>query len=50
MEVALLEGLIDVDTTFSLRLLPDAEGKARETTSASVRKIFNLMEVNGHKV
>ena len=29
MGTAMLEGLIDADTSFSLRLLPDAEGKAR---------------------
>jgi hypothetical protein len=50
MGAATLEGLIDADTSFSLRLLPDAEGRAREATSTSVRKIFNLMEINGHKV
>ena len=50
MGAALLEGLIDVDTTFSLRLLPDAEGKAREATTTSVREIFSLMEIQGNKV
>ena len=50
MGAATLEGLIDADTSFSLRLLPDAEGRAREATSTSVREIFNLMEINGHKV
>ena len=40
----LLEGLINVDTTFSLRLLLDAEGKAREAAVTSVREIFSLME------
>jgi len=46
----MLEGLIDVDTSFSLRLLPDAEGNAREATTTSIREIFNLMEIQGHKV
>jgi hypothetical protein len=50
MGVALLEGLIDADTTFSLRLLPDAEGKARDATVTLVREIFSLMEIKGNKV
>jgi hypothetical protein len=50
MGVALLESLIDADTTFSLCLLPDAEGKAREATLTSVREIFSLMEIKGNKV
>ncbi len=36
MGAALLEGLIDTDTTFTLHLLPDANGKARPPTSTSV--------------
>jgi hypothetical protein len=47
---ALLEGLIDADTTYSLRLLPDAEGKAREATATLVREIFSFMEIQGNKV
>ncbi len=50
MGVALLKGLIDADTTFSLCLLPDAEGKAREATVTLVREIFSLMEITGNKV
>ena len=50
MGVALLEGLIDANTTFSLRLLLDAEGKAREATVTLVREIFSLMEITGNKV
>lgn len=49
MGAAMLEGLIDVDTSFSLRLLPDADGNARDATSISIREIFNLMEIRGHK-
>jgi hypothetical protein len=41
MGAALLEGLIDADTTFTLRLLPDADGKARPPTSTSIQEIFN---------
>ncbi len=48
MGAAMLDGLIDVDTEFSLRLLPDAEGKARDPTTTSIREIFNLMEIQGH--
>jgi hypothetical protein len=47
---ALLEGLIDVDTTFSLRLLLDAEGKTRPPTTTSVQEILSLMEINDKKV
>jgi hypothetical protein len=50
MGAALLEGLIDADTTFTLCLLPDAEGKARPPTSTSVQGIFNLIEINDKKV
>ena len=50
MGAALLEGLNDADTSFSLHLLPDAEGKAREATTTSVREIFSLMEIQGNKV
>ena len=50
MGAALLEGLINIDTSFTLRLLPDAEGKARSPTITSVWDIFNLMELNNKKV
>jgi hypothetical protein len=50
MGVALLEGLIDADTTFSLRLLLDAEGKARDAMVTMVREISSLMEIKGSKV
>ncbi len=50
MGTALLEGLIDADTTFTLCLLPDAGRKARPPTSTSVREIFSLMEINNKKV
>ncbi len=36
MGAALLQGLINVDTTFTLRLIPGAEGKARLPTITSV--------------
>ncbi len=50
MGAALLEGLIDADTTFTLRLMPDADRKASPPTSTSVREIFSLMKMNDKKV
>ena len=50
MGAALLEGLININTSFTLRLLPDAEGKTRSPMITSVRDIFNLMEQNNKKV
>jgi hypothetical protein len=50
MGAAMLEGLINADTTFTLCLLPDADGKARPPTSTSVWEIFSLMEINDNKV
>ena len=47
---ALLEGLINIDTSFTLRLLPDAEGKVQSPMITSVWDIFNLMELNNKKV
>ncbi len=47
---ALLEGLINIDTSFTLRLLLNADGKAQPPTILSVRDIFNLMEQNNKKV
>ncbi len=50
MGAALLAGLINADTTFTLCLLLDADGKARPPTATSVREIFSLMEINNKKV
>jgi hypothetical protein len=50
MGAALPEGLINADTTFTLCLLPDADGKARPPTATSVREIFSLMEIHDKKV
>ncbi len=36
MGTGMLDGLIDADTSFSLRLLPDADDKAREARETSV--------------
>jgi hypothetical protein len=50
MGAAMLEGLIDADTTITLHLLPDADGIERPLTVKSIREIFNLMEINNKKV
>ncbi len=50
MGAAMLEGLIDADTTFTLCLLPDADSNASPPTVKSIREIFNLMEINDKKV
>jgi hypothetical protein len=50
MGAASLEGLINAETTFTLHLLLDAGGKARPSTSTSVRELFSLMEINNKKV
>jgi hypothetical protein len=50
MGAAMLEGLIDADTTFTLCLLLDTDGNEKPPTVKSVREIFNLMEINDKKV
>jgi hypothetical protein len=45
-----IEGMIDIDTSFTLRLLPGADGKPRPPTTTSVREVFSLMEINEKKV
>ncbi len=49
MGATMLEGLIDADTTFTLSLLPDADGNARPPMVKSIWEIFNLMEINDKK-
>ena len=49
MGADLLEGLINMDTSFTLGLLSDVEGMARSPTISSVWHIFNLMELNNKK-
>ncbi len=46
----MIEGMIDIKTSFMLRLLPGADGKPRTPTTTSVREIFSLMEINEKKV
>ncbi len=50
MGAALIKGMIDVDTSFTLWLLPGAVGKPRPPTQTSVREVFSLMEINEKKV
>jgi hypothetical protein len=50
MGAAMIEGMLDVDTVFKLRLLPDADGKPRQPTKTAVKEIFSMMMINEHKV
>jgi hypothetical protein len=50
MGAALNEGMIDINTSFMLRLLPGADGKPRTLTTTLVREVFSLMEINEKKV
>jgi hypothetical protein len=45
MGAATIEGMLDVDTVFELRLLPDAEGKPRQPTRTTIKEIFNMMTI-----
>jgi hypothetical protein len=50
MGTALIKGMIDIDTSFMLRLLPGVDGKPRTPTTTLVREVFSLMEINEKKV
>ncbi len=50
MGAAMLEELIDADTTFTLCLLPDADNNEKPPTVKLVWDIFNLSEINDKKV
>jgi hypothetical protein len=50
MGAASIKGMINVDTSFALRLLPGADGKPRPPTQTSVREVFSLMKINQKKV
>jgi hypothetical protein len=50
MGAVLIKGMIDIDTSFMLQLLPGADGKPRTPTTTSVRVVFCLMEINEKKV
>ena len=50
MGAAMIEGMINVDTVFDLRLLPGADGKPQPPTKTLVKEIFSMMELHGKKV
>ncbi len=50
MGAASIEGMIDINTTFNLRLLPGADGTERPPMKTSVKEIFSMMEHNGKRV
>jgi hypothetical protein len=54
MGATTIEGMLNVDTAFDLRLLPDADGKPRQPTKTTVKEIFSMMMINDglkvHKV
>jgi hypothetical protein len=49
MGAASIKGMIDINRTFNLRLLPGADKKQRPPTKTSVKDIFNTMEHNEKK-
>ena len=48
--VAPIYRVIDMDSKFSLRLTPGADGSPRATTQTLLREVFCMMEVNSKKV
>jgi hypothetical protein len=50
MGAATISGMLDMDTVFELGLLPGPEGKARQPTKTTVKKIFSMMMINEHKL
>jgi hypothetical protein len=50
MGTASIEGMIDINTSLTLRLLPGADGKPHNPTTMLVREVFSLMEINKKKV
>jgi hypothetical protein len=47
---ASINGVINTDSNFMLRLTPDADGSPREATQTSLREVFRMMEVKSRKV
>jgi hypothetical protein len=47
---ASINGVVDADSHFTLRLMPDVNGNPRAPTTTSLREIFQMMEVGGRKV
>jgi hypothetical protein len=50
MGAASIKGMIDIDTSFMLQLLPGAYGKPWTLATTSVKEVFSLMEINEKKV
>jgi hypothetical protein len=50
MGAVLIEGMIDINTAFTLQLLPGADGKPQTPTKTLVREVISLMEINEKKV
>ncbi len=50
MGAATIEGMIDIDTVFNLRLLPRADGKPRPPPKTLVKEILSMMELNRKQV
>jgi hypothetical protein len=48
--VASINGVIDADSMFSLRLTPGVDGSPRVATQTSLREVFRMMKVNNRKV
>ncbi len=46
----MIEGMIDINTSFTLQLLPGADGKPRTLITTLVREVFSIMEINEKKV
>jgi hypothetical protein len=47
---ASINGVINADSNFTLRLTPGADGSPREATHTSLREVFRMMEVKSRKV
>jgi hypothetical protein len=45
MGAAFIKGMININTSFTIRLLPEADGKPRTPTTTLVREVFSLMEI-----
>jgi hypothetical protein len=47
---ASINGVVNADLHFTLRLMPDVDRNPRAPTTTSLREIFQMMEVEGRKV
>jgi hypothetical protein len=43
MGATTIKGMLDVDTVFELRLLPDAKAKPRQPTKTTIKEIFSMI-------